>query len=120
MTKILVVDDNAFQRKKIISIIEQTYDFEIHQAGDGEEALKIVEEISPDIIFCDIVMPNMDGVEFLSESIKKYPTIPVVMLTSDTESSQKDRCRELGAKAFLGKPPTKEKLTLVISKILNI
>lgn len=119
MTKILIIDDNNFQRKKITSIVEESYDFEIAQAADGLEALKIVEEASPDIIFCDIVMPNMDGIEFLSEAAKKFPTIPVVMLTSDTESTQKEKCRELGAKAFLGKPPTKDKLTFVINKILK-
>ncbi len=118
MAKILVVDDNAFQRKKIISIIKGVGTYEIHEAGDGIEALKVVSEQNPDLVFCDIVMPNMDGIEFLTEMSKKHSSIPVVMLTSDTESTQKDKCRDLGAKAFLGKPPSEDKLTIVLNKIL--
>lgn len=120
MTKILVVDDNAFQRKKITAIIADKFEVTIIEASDGIEALNQIDQEKPDLIFSDIVMPNMDGIELLTELQCRGITTPVIMLTSDIEAEQKEKCRTLGAKAFLGKPPKEDKIILVITKILNL
>ena len=120
MTKVLVVDDNAFQRKKIIKIIKDSFDFDIIEAEDGEDALVKVDQETPDFIMSDLVMPNLDGIGFLTELRKRGNETPVVILTSDVEEEQRNKCRDLGAKAFLGKPPKPDKLTVVINKILEL
>lgn len=120
MAKVLVVDDNAFQRKKIIKIILDHFELEIIEAEDGEEALIKVDQEKPDFILSDLVMPNLDGIGFLTELRERGNETPVVILTSDVEEEQRNKCRELGAKAFLGKPPKPDKMKEVINKLLEL
>lgn len=121
--KILIVDDSKTMRKIITRTLRQADIVvdKISEAEDGQVALDILQEEKPDIILCDINMPNMDGIEFLkqksaSESLKN---IPIVMIT--TESGSQDiikQAQELGAAGSLGKPFTSDKLQEVVGSVL--
>ncbi|WP_062351052.1 response regulator YycF [Bacillus kwashiorkori] len=110
--KILVVDDE----KPIADILQfnlKKEGYEVHCAYDGDEALEMVEEIKPDIILLDIMLPNRDGMEVCREVRKKYE-MPIIMLTAKDSEIDKVLGLELGADDYVTKPfSTRELLARV-------
>lgn len=99
---ILVVDDE----KPIADILEfnlKKEGFNVHCAYDGEEALKKVEEVSPDLMLLDIMLPKRDGMEVCREVRKKYD-FPIIMLTAKDSEIDKVLGLELGADDYVTKP----------------
>src|SRR5687768_9484993 len=86
--RVLVVDDSAYVRKVVREILSRSPFIEvIGTARDGEEALELAEELSPDVITCDLNMPAMDGVAFVRSQMAKQP-IPIVLITIVNESGE--------------------------------
>lgn len=110
--KILVVDDE----KPIADIIEfnlKKEGFDVHCAYDGNDALVKVEELQPDLILLDIMLPGRDGMEVCREVRKKYET-PIIMLTAKDSEIDKVLGLELGADDYVTKPfSTRELLARV-------
>jgi len=79
MPTVLVVDDDGFQRDLICDMLNQLGVTVVHQAGNGREALTVLDELderhqTPDFLICDIYMPDMDGIEFVAELARlDYP-----------------------------------------------
>jgi len=101
--KILVVDDDPINRKLIIKIISKK-GFQAIEAGNGVEAINTLKTEKVDMILLDIVMPVMDGIEFLKEikSKPEYINLPVIILTTD--DSKKMEVMALGANDVIIKP----------------
>src|SRR3954470_10760741 len=100
--KILVVDDE----KPIADILQfnlKKEGFDVHCAYDGNEAIKLVEEIQPDLILLDIMLPQQDGMEVCREVRKKYD-MPIIMLTAKDSEIDKVLGLELGADDYVTKP----------------
>lgn len=100
--KILVVDDE----KPIADILQfnlKKEGYEVHCAYDGNKALEMVEEIMPDIILLDIMLPQRDGMEVCREIRKKYD-MPIIMLTAKDSEIDKVLGLELGADDYVTKP----------------
>lgn len=121
MKKILVIDDE----KSIQLIIETTLKnkFQVEVKGDGQEAYYWLTKGRniPDLIICDIEMPNMKGYEFL-EIIRNsgfFGDIPVIMLSGVEESKERIRCYNLKAQDFLTKPFNPQELLALIDKNLD-
>ncbi|MFS0784070.1 response regulator YycF [Bacillus sp. 1P06AnD] len=110
--KILVVDDE----KPIADIIEfnlKKEGFNVYCAYDGNEALEMVEEVQPELILLDIMLPGRDGMEVCREVRKKYDT-PIIMLTAKDSEIDKVLGLELGADDYVTKPfSTRELLARV-------
>lgn len=109
MQKILVVDDSQFQRKNICSFLAAE-GFEIIEAENGRDGLDKIAANSPDLIMTDLLMPEMDGIQFLTALQENNITTPVFILTSDIQANKKVQCLELGAAGFLSKPLRKTEL----------
>ncbi|MFN3698565.1 MAG: chemotaxis response regulator protein-glutamate methylesterase [Dictyoglomus sp.] len=103
--KVLIVDDSAFVRKVLTNIFSKSPFIEVvGTARDGWEALEKVEELNPDVITLDLIMPNMDGITFLRELMKKKPT-PVVIVSIASESGELAiEALNLGAVDIIQKP----------------
>ncbi|MEI5908374.1 response regulator YycF [Bacillus spongiae] len=100
--KILVVDDE----KPIADILQfnlKKEGFEVHCAYDGDEAVKMVDEVKPDLMLLDIMLPNRDGMEVCREVRKKYE-MPIIMLTAKDSEIDKVLGLELGADDYVTKP----------------
>ena len=106
---ILIVDDEP----DIADLFRQRFRREVRQgqyvlhfAASGEEALRRLAEIHPEliVILSDINMPGMDGLELLGEIRRVRPQLPVLMVTAYGDDDRKRRADELGAAAFLAKP----------------
>ncbi|SDW24578.1 response regulator transcription factor [Paenibacillus sp. CF384] len=102
MTKLLIVDDDPHIRE-LISLLLAAEGFEIVEAGDGREALAVLESTQVQLVILDVMMPNMDGWELCKE-IRDGMELPVLMLTAKGETSQKVKGFELGADDYLVKP----------------
>jgi len=103
--RVLVVDDSAFVRKVVSQMLTRSPFLEVvGTARDGEEALEMIERLSPDVVTLDLVMPRMDGLEFLRRQMAKRP-IPVVVCSISHESGAAAlEALELGAVEFVQKP----------------
>ncbi|MEG2173122.1 MAG: chemotaxis response regulator protein-glutamate methylesterase [Desulfovibrionaceae bacterium] len=105
MIKVLVVDDSAFMRRVLTSLLSQDADIEIAgTARDGEDALIKIASLKPDVITMDIEMPRMDGLATLQQIMKTGP-LPVIMISSLTESGAEATLKalEYGALDFIPK-----------------
>lgn len=103
MSKILIVDDEAAIRSALKEVLEYE-GFTISEAPDGETALKMVLKESFDLIFCDIKMPKIDGLDFLSELKKEEINVPVVMITGHGTIDTAVEAIKRGAYDFIQKP----------------
>lgn len=107
MRKILVVDDEPDVLDALKSSLERRRDIQVAIAKDGEEALKVLEKESQDLVVLDLVMPKINGEELLKRMRKNFKTekIPVIISTAKREtSSSLVNLMNLGATDYLTKP----------------
>ena len=117
--KVLVVDDNEDIRIFIRSELEDF--FEVIDAPNGKEGLKIAEELSPDIVLSDVMMPEMSGYEFC-ESLKKNVNtshLPVILLTAKSSDEAQLEGYHAGADDYMTKPFNTEILRIKLNKLLE-
>ena len=115
--KILVVDDSNTIRRSA-EIFLKAGKHEVVLAEDGFDALAKVSDCHPDLIFCDILMPRLDGYQTCA-IIKRNPrfaNVPVVMLSSKDGVFDKARGRMVGAQDYLTKPFTKDQLLKAVEQ----
>src|SRR6056297_1582234 len=121
VSKILVVDDNV-QNLELIQAYLEELDCETFDAYDGEEALKRVAEIEPDLVLLDIMMPKMSGFE-VCRRLKNDPKtshIPIIMVTALTEFGDIERGIDSGTDDFLSKPINKLELLTRVRTMLKL
>jgi CheY-like chemotaxis protein len=103
---ILIVDDDESIRRLIATTLEDVSGYRMSEAGDGEEAMRRAREVRPSIVFLDIDMPRLDGIE-ACRRMKSEPSTAdatIVMLTGDSEQDAELEARRAGADLFLTKP----------------
>lgn len=103
--KILIVDDEPHMVRLASYVLEKA-GYEVRQANGGHEALACLEAEGPDLILCDIMMPDMDGFELVCaiRADSRWQCLPVVMLTALGQESDLTRAMEVGADGYLTKP----------------
>ncbi|PWJ51219.1 response regulator receiver and ANTAR domain protein [Quadrisphaera granulorum] len=103
--RVVVAEDEAIIRLDVVEILREAgYDV-VGEAGDGESAVRLVEELQPDLVVMDVKMPVMDGIS-AAERIGKARLAPVVLLTAFSQRELVDRARDAGAMAYVVKPFT--------------
>ena len=103
---ILVVDDDPLIRKLIATTLEDVAGYEVVEAGDGIEALERADADAPGIVFLDIDMPRMDGID-ACRRLRSAPgtaKATIIMLTAATTDTAERQSTEAGADLFLSKP----------------
>jgi CheY-like chemotaxis protein len=116
---VLVVDDDPFIRKLIVTTLEGVAGFELHEASDGEEAVALAVRESPRLVFLDIDMPRLDGIE-ACRRMRAAPAMAgakIVMLTATAEDSARIRAHEAGADYFLTKPFSPLELLRLVAEL---
>lgn len=105
IVRVLVVDDSAYVRKVVKQMLSRSVFIEVvGTARDGEEALEAIEQLNPDVVTLDLIMPEMDGVEFLHKQMARRP-IPVVIISIASEGGELVLAAlDAGAVDFVQKP----------------
>lgn len=117
-TRILLVDDHALVRAGIRALIEGEPGIEvIAETGDGDEALRMIEKLRPDLVLLDITMPTINGFEVLEQITKQYPKTRVIILTVHEGTEYAMRALRAGAAGYLPKSAASTELEDAISAV---
>ncbi len=118
MLKILIVDDEIILRKGLSKSISKNVDFVVAgEAGDGLQALKLIEEVEPDVVITDIRMPNMDGKELVQVLSEKYPGLKKIVISGFEDFTYVRHTMKNGAVDYLLKPVEDDKLYALLKEI---
>ena len=117
---VLIIDDAVHIRRLIIRMLELA-GFDTLEAADGLQGIDLLATQKPDIVTCDIAMPNMDGYEFVKAARQNPATqeIPIIVLTATGQEEEVVRAMNLGANAYLTKPFSSSRLLEIIRTHLN-
>lgn len=117
MPKVLVVDDSNTIRRSAEIFLRQG-GFEVLLAEDGFDALSKIHDHEPDLVFCDILMPRLDGYQTCAiiKRNARFAALPVVMLSSKDGLFDKARGRMVGSQQYLTKPFTKDQLLQAVQQ----
>ena len=117
--KVLIVDDAMFMRAMIRDILVNSGRFEVvGEAANGEEAVAQYHSSQPDIVSMDIVMPQMDGIEACKEILKKAPKARIIMCSALGQEALVIESIAAGAKDFIVKPFSAEKVLKVFDSVM--
>lgn len=103
--RVVVAEDESLIRLDIVEILRDNGFDVVGEAGDGEKAVELVQELKPDLVVMDIKMPKLDGIS-AAEQINKEHLAPVVLLTAFSQQELVERASEAGALAYVVKPFT--------------
>jgi two-component system chemotaxis response regulator CheB len=103
--RVLVVDDSAYVRKVVKQMLSRSPFIEVVGAArDGREALELVEQLQPDVVTCDLIMPELDGVGFVREQMRRRP-VPIIIMSIASETGDAAlTALDSGAVDFVQKP----------------
>jgi DNA-binding NarL/FixJ family response regulator len=116
--QILIVDDQPRARRSVRALLSTwTRVAEVREASNGREALRLVEELPPDLVLMDVRMPEIDGLEATGQIKARWSQVKVIVLSMYIE--HRDEALVAGADAFVGKGEAPEKLLDVISAVMQ-
>lgn len=119
MIKILLADDQPLVRKGLRMRLKVEEDFEvIGEAGDGQTALQLAEELAPDVVILDVEMPVMDGISAVGALRKRHPEMTLIMLSIHDDPQVRARAARAGANVFLSKRNDEEALLEAIRRAI--
>lgn len=100
--RILIADDHGIVRKGLRLQLEQREEFEVvGEASDGREAVRMAEELSPDVVIMDIAMPSLNGIDAASQMLKRRADTKVIILSMHSDESYLNRALSVGVKGYL-------------------
>jgi DNA-binding response OmpR family regulator len=116
--KILVVEDEIPIRQLIVFNLQRS-NFEVFEAGDGNEAIKLVDENTPSLVILDLMLPDADGFDICTKIRGKYPNLPIVIVSARGQDMEKIMGLELGADDYIVKPFNPLELVARIRSVLR-
>ncbi len=116
---ILIVDDAEFMRVMLRDICADMKCDVVGEAADGQQAVAMYEQLSPDLVLLDITMPVMDGNDALQQILAHDPNAEVVMITALGQKEQVLTAIKNGARDFIIKPFDQERVTETLTRILS-
>ena len=118
MIKVLLADDHAIFRAGLRRLVEEAGDMVVvAEAADGREVIERVDDAMPDVAVIDISMPELDGLEVISQLSSSHPRLPILVLTMHEEEQYVIRTIAAGAKGYITKRSVPEQLVQAIRKV---
>lgn len=117
--KFLVCDDSKMARKMLIKSLKNVAedDLEIFEAVNGLDAIEKFNEISPDLIFMDLTMPEMNGFDAVKNICDINKDIKIIVVSADIQEASMKKAKENGAIGFIKKPVSEESLKQIFAKL---
>lgn len=117
--RVLIIDDSVFTYEQLKSIVEKTGIAEVvGYAKDGIEGAKLYRKLTPDVVFLDILMPNMDGLQTLKTILSMDSNAKVVMISSLGGATEKaEEALKTGAKRIISKPFNENEIKKILEQI---
>ena len=117
--RVMIVDDHSIVRVGLKQVLDQSGEFEVvGQAADGEEAVRVASDVSPDVVVMDVMMPKKDGVEACREIMESAPETRVVILTASTAEDAIVEAVAAGASGYLQKETDREQLLSALRNVV--
>ena len=117
--KLMIVDDSNIMRRRI----ERSQQFDelelIGTAGNGLEALELFKKADPDVVTMDLTMPQMDGIECISQLVALKPSVRILVISALADKATAVEAMEKGANGFLNKPFTDRQLNEAIAELIR-
>jgi len=116
---VLIVDDDERLREYVRVNLEME-GYTVHEAGSAEDGMKVLDELRPDLVLLDVMMPKVDGWEMLQLMHERHGvgSIPVVMFSGKVDEAAADEAAERGAQGFIGKPFDPQELITQTKQLL--
>jgi YesN/AraC family two-component response regulator len=118
MANVLVVDDSLMIRKLIKTILSSDNHNIIAEASNGEEAYQAYIKYKPDLVTMDVSMPNVNGILAVKRIMTEFPDANIIMVSAISQRDMVFEALESGAKHYVIKPITRDKLNVVINEVL--
>ena len=118
--RVLLVDDHALVRAGIRALLERGELVEVvGEAGDGHDALELIEKLRPDVVLLDLAMPQLSGFEVLKITSREFPQVHVIVLTVHDEEEYAFEALRTGASGYLPKSAASAELRLAIEHVMG-
>lgn len=118
-TKLLIVDDSEFEHQVIAGLLRGVEDLCVVHASGGAAALEAVERESPDLVLTDLFMPDMDGLELVQRVRKRWPSVPLILMTAYGSEEAAIQALRAGAANYLPKKDLARDLVGMVRQILQ-
>jgi two-component system invasion response regulator UvrY len=119
MIRVLITDDHPIVRKGLKQIVACEADMNITEAGNGAEALRLIDTGAFDLVMLDLSMPGLSGLEVLNQIKTRYPQLPVLVLSAHPETEFAVRIFKAGASGYLNKHMAPEELVTAIRRVIS-
>ncbi len=120
MASVLIVDDSAMMRRSLSQIIQNKGHIIVAEAANGLQAFAEYQNHKPDLVTMDITMPAFDGIEAVEKILTKFPDAKIIMISALNQREMIFQALKKGAKHYIIKPFSPEKVAQVINQVLNI
>jgi len=119
MYRVMIIDDEISARKLLSAAIDtELLGMEVTgEAGSGIEAINTIDEVRPDIVFADISMPFMNGIEFTEVASERYPGLVIIIMTALDDFKMAQKCVSLPVFEYMLKPIVKDEIEAVLLKV---
>lgn len=119
MATVLIVDDSLIMRRNLSTILKEAGHTVVGEAVNGQQAYLLYRRLRPDLVTMDITMPNVDGIDALKKILESHPEAKVIMISALDQKAKIYTAIRNGAKHYIIKPLTAEKIVSVIDKVLE-
>jgi DNA-binding NarL/FixJ family response regulator len=119
-TRVLIIDDHTLIRAGITALLERMDHLEVvGEAGEGREAMRLIEELRPDIVLLDLQMPGQSGFEVLEQTTAKFPEVKIIVLSVHDAEEYAIRTIRSGAAGYLPKSAASTELGRAIDQVVG-
>ena len=119
MHTVLIVDDSAVERRLAGGLFQNSTDYQLIYAGNGNEALATIAENSPSVVVTDLVMPEMDGLELVRALRQSHPQLPIILMTAYGNEVTAAEALRAGAVSYVPKSMRATTLVPTVRQILE-